>query len=359
MDLNEAKIAFIICTNDNQELQECLFYLNNLDVPEGYNVEIITVMDASSMASGYNEGMDSSDAKYKVYLHQDVFILNKNFLRDILAIFKEDTNIGMVGCIGCRKMPDNANAITAWNIGRILHNSIPNELVKFQDETKVTTEADAVDGCLIATQYDVPWREDIFDGWDFYDISQCYEFHRIGKKVVLPYQDVSWIYHDNSYSKMVSYDYYRKCFINEYREYNFQVGEEKMITEEYYDLREKVVKLVESLFYQGEMESVCAIFESPSNRGILALKEYELLSKIYLKEEVQDEKSLYFEWNMKKVIERLRKLKYLVKRIEFGVGEQEENINILLEQFSIHAIREMILAYCVEKDSVWERIQRI
>ena len=49
VDLNEAKIAFIICTNDNQELQECLVYLNNLDVPEGYKVEIITVMDASSM----------------------------------------------------------------------------------------------------------------------------------------------------------------------------------------------------------------------------------------------------------------------------------------------------------------------
>ena len=36
------------------------------------------------MTSGYNNAMKKTDAKYKVYLHQDVFILNHNFLMDIL-----------------------------------------------------------------------------------------------------------------------------------------------------------------------------------------------------------------------------------------------------------------------------------
>lgn len=39
--------------------------------------------------------MRESDDKYKVYLHQDTFIINKNFIYDIIDIFKktiEDIN---------------------------------------------------------------------------------------------------------------------------------------------------------------------------------------------------------------------------------------------------------------------------
>ena len=37
-----------------------------------------------------------SDAKYKVYLHQDVLIVNPNIILDLLDIFKE-SSVGMVG----------------------------------------------------------------------------------------------------------------------------------------------------------------------------------------------------------------------------------------------------------------------
>lgn len=35
------------------------------------------------MCAAYNLGMQSSDAKYKIYMHQDVFIRNEEFLADI------------------------------------------------------------------------------------------------------------------------------------------------------------------------------------------------------------------------------------------------------------------------------------
>ena len=69
------KISFIICTNDELQLQECLMYINLLHIPEGYQTEVITVTDAVSMASGYNEAMRTSDAKYKIYLHQDMWVV--------------------------------------------------------------------------------------------------------------------------------------------------------------------------------------------------------------------------------------------------------------------------------------------
>ena len=98
--MNDHKFAFIICTNKDIYLQECLQYLNQLIVPEGYETEVLTLHSATSMTSGYNEGMTSTDAKYKIYMHQDVFIANPFFLIDILSIFESDSTIGMIGMVG-------------------------------------------------------------------------------------------------------------------------------------------------------------------------------------------------------------------------------------------------------------------
>lgn len=70
------QIAIIICANDEQYYDECIRYIEELRIPEGYNVDILCIQEAESMAKGYNAGMQESDAKYKIYLHQDTFILN-------------------------------------------------------------------------------------------------------------------------------------------------------------------------------------------------------------------------------------------------------------------------------------------
>lgn len=76
-----------MCSNNKQYEDECMLYINDLKIPDGYIVDNIIIHDAISMTSGYNKAMNSSDAKYKIYLHQDVFILNKNFLFDLLYYF--------------------------------------------------------------------------------------------------------------------------------------------------------------------------------------------------------------------------------------------------------------------------------
>ena len=105
--MNQRKVCFIICVNHERYFEECLYYLNHLSIPEGYEIEILSIRDAASMTSGYNEGMKSSDAKYKIYMHQDVFIVNKDFLKNILYVF-EDSSIGMIGMVGSPKLPEDA-----------------------------------------------------------------------------------------------------------------------------------------------------------------------------------------------------------------------------------------------------------
>lgn len=214
--MDERKICFIACVNNDRYEREMLKYINHLETPEGYAVEYLSIREAKSMASGYNEGMNSSDAKYKVYLHQDVFIVNPHFIRDMLEIFM-DGAIGMLGMVGAPVMPENAIMWNGPRVGKIYFSCIYRSM--YSDLGRIDgkyCEVEAVDGLLIATQYDLPWREDLFKGWDFYDVSQSREFIEKGYKVVVPRQEQPWCIHDDGFNNMNNYYQTRKIFRQNY-----------------------------------------------------------------------------------------------------------------------------------------------
>lgn len=255
--MNTKQIAFIICTNNVQYYSECVRYIQELEVPEGYSTDIISIQEADSMTQGYNAGMQASDAKYKVYLHQDTFILNKNFIADILRVFHQDENIGMMGVIGAQNLSANANCYLDWNIGNILtyngRNIYQGNFAQVQDETIFVK---AIEGLLMVTQYDVPWREDFLNGWDFYDVAQSLEMQKHGYKVVVPYQENPWCYHDCGVSSSKDYDTYRKKMLLEYPEvFTEEINEEEVLQKqkeilEMESIRKSLIQMMEAGAYE-------------------------------------------------------------------------------------------------------------
>ena len=214
--MNEKKICFIMCTNDKLYAGEAMYFINNLTIPKGYQLDVLTVEDGISMTSGYNEGMNASDAKYKVYLHQDVMIVEKDFIFKLLEIFKDEA-VGMIGMVGSPKLPENKVMWKGNRVGKIYANNIYSmNYVNYGDVSGRYLEVEAVDGLLIATQYDIKWREDIFDKWDFYDVSQSMEFKRAGYKVVVPRMDKPWCIHDDGLMDLRNYYNQRRKFLEEY-----------------------------------------------------------------------------------------------------------------------------------------------
>ena len=209
--LDTNKIAFIMCTNDELYKQECISYIERLELPPGFTREILTIKGAVSMAAGYNQAMKESQAKYKVYLHQDVFIICQDFIKKILELFREP-EIGMVGMVGNLKV-DKEAALWYGNRVGMLHFA---RTYLFGEVGGRYQEVQAVDGLLMATQYDVPWREDIFKMWDFYDVSQCMEFRRRGYRIVVPHMEQPWCIHDDGILNLDNYFGEREIFINEY-----------------------------------------------------------------------------------------------------------------------------------------------
>ena len=56
--VNENKIAFIICYNNEQYLQECVNYISFLNVPSSMQTDIISIAEADSMTGGYQAAME-------------------------------------------------------------------------------------------------------------------------------------------------------------------------------------------------------------------------------------------------------------------------------------------------------------
>lgn len=210
------RICFILCTNNPIYAQECMYYINRLIVPEGMHIEILTVEDAQSMTSGYNEAMRSSSAKYKVYLHHDTFLIYPYFLHDLLRIFRSEEKIGMLGVIGAPRMPGNGVMWDAKRYGMIYEQHIYETVMLSNPCRRSLEEVEAIDGLLMATQYDIPWREDLFDKWDFYDCSQSMEFIRHGYKVVVPKTERPWCVHDCGFLNLENHDEERRKFLAEY-----------------------------------------------------------------------------------------------------------------------------------------------
>lgn len=211
------KICFITCVNNRRMYEECLFYINRLIVPEGVEIDSLSIEEAESMTSGYNAGMIATDADIKIYLHQDVCIIDPFFLFRIIDVFDSDKDIGVIGIVGSPELPKDTVMWHGIRIGKLYdENTKLHYSYAGASENALYDPVEAVDGLLIATSRDIPWRDDVFDGWDFYDASVCAEFRRQGLKVVVPKQETPWVIHDDGMMNLYSYGKYRKLFIETY-----------------------------------------------------------------------------------------------------------------------------------------------
>ncbi len=341
--MNNQKIAFITCVNDEAEYTECRYYIEKLHIPEGYCTDIIGIREAISMAQGYNVGMGSTDARYKVYLHQDTFIKNVDFIKELLRIFTYDVKIGLLGVIGntnIKKGGVSLNTITAWDTGKIVES-------------------------FRKWNCGIPLQQDIFDGWHFYDISQSMEFRKAGYKIAVPWQKETWCYHDGEYSQkgMEAYSDYYGRFVSEYAK---MLGTTEKMTDfsECVLRRKHAEQMVTMQLSMEELFTVCdkdrvalrEVFKNNALHEYLCLREYEAIVHIDLIEE-EHQSRLRF-WNGKmavsELIKKFRVLKRLLKRIEYGFDSLEAEW--IQEKYSRYAINEVCERYVIDKEKVYKRL---
>jgi hypothetical protein len=65
--MNENKMCFIYCINDEDHLKKSLHHIKQLHVPPAMEIEYITMENALGLAAGYNYAMKRTDATLDDY----------------------------------------------------------------------------------------------------------------------------------------------------------------------------------------------------------------------------------------------------------------------------------------------------
>jgi Glycosyltransferase like family len=190
-------LAFLCCVDDDAKLERLEASVRALEPVAGVDVATFTVREESSLARAYNRLLrDAAGWRYKVYVHQDVVLLNRRLVADLVRLFRRRT-IGLVGLAGCRFLPPS---YVWWNgsglYGRVLEDRGKGpQLLDFGDPPGEYAPTECVDGLFLATQYDLPWDERI-PGFHFYDVAQSTRFLLGGYEVVVARQGEPWVRHD-------------------------------------------------------------------------------------------------------------------------------------------------------------------
>lgn len=328
---NEKKIAFITCVNNERFYEECLWYLDRLIVPKGYEIEAFPVRGASSMCEGYNIGMHASDAKYKIYLHQDLFLVNPHFLEDLISLFLSDADIGLVGLIGTDKLSKDAVMWNKWKVGSTLawNGSTTLDIIR-DDSCNVFTNINAVDGMLMATQYDFEWREDLDLGWDFYDISQSLEFLKNDKKIAVICNKDFYSLHECGCSKLESYEHGRKIMLEEYEEF-FQYEYLSVDYSELYSMYRKVFENEREMLSAGNYKLLCDYAEVVSKENLMftEIRFVHVFCEIYKLEKKEGNKITFFDcgYSWDDMVHIYNELRFALRRASFYTTE-ENIINV-------------------------------
>ncbi len=362
------KFAFIICVNDNFVFSECQYYLSQLEVPKGYEVEMIEVQDATSMCAGYNEAMHSTDAKYKIYIHQDVCIIKKDFLHQLLCRFQKDEKLGIIGMVGGTKLPASGVIFDSWDEGKVdVREPDMSYWLEFHPDNRQDTMVRAVDGLLIATQYDIQWREDLFCHFDFYDVSQCLEFKKAGYDILVPYQEQPWVIHDCSFCKLSKYDEERQKLVAEYQEFLTDDRENTLYYHKEWDeMSEQLGQLLVGMIEAGkwsQAESLMQIYHEKNHKSS-ALERMHILIKIHQLEEKRHV-AHFFEEGMSaysQIYAKYIKVRGLLRRIEMGYWDEEcEELKASIQnkQISLEAVTTIVIHGCVYKKKMIEWLRQI
>lgn len=347
--MDEHKFCFIICANKERELEECLWYISNLLVPKGYKKETVVIRGASSMTSGYNQALKQTDAKYKIYLHQDVLIVNQGILPAILKIFQNEL-IGMIGVLGRKDFMPAADYTISWNAGGVEGCNVQGTWYhNWCDAGKEYMDVVAIDGMFMATQYDLPWDEENFDGWDFYDISQSVNFSQAGYRLVVPcvsYAD-QWCFHDSGQSEYYDWDKYRKIFCHLYSagSYVYEPLNFMRLSEEKY----KNCQLASEAFERGDFLSANQYVQSLSDGRLDTRCSYIMLFLSVMEDElfVLGKASFSNAGMLPLFIREWDEVKFMLRRIYFGTADADRAWRVIQDKLLSDTISMRLLVLAI------------
>ena len=187
------QIFFIIIGSDQWVISENICYLNNLVIPENISAEYM-VLDSDSIPQALDTAMNESAAKYKVYMDENVFITDKNFLTKALKIFNEQPDIGMLGVKGFSKESDTGKMkVQGHYVYRCNDITMPCMKEVYETKNNGTLEVMALDKHFMMTSVDTKWYGDSNN----FNIIKSVGLRNIGYRTAILMEEKASVLFDN------------------------------------------------------------------------------------------------------------------------------------------------------------------
>ncbi|MCR5849036.1 MAG: glycosyltransferase [Lachnospiraceae bacterium] len=168
------KIFIIVYKEENETIDHLYDALQNVVIPEEYDVELLEVSN-KSVAAAYNE-IVLMDSKYKIYIDKSVSFLQENIILECLKLFEKES-VAAVGVKG-----DNL-ILTDGTSTR----------VDFKDPER-NMDIVSVDYGFFMTRQNILWKEGLFKKDLRYTImSQCLEYRKGGFSLAALDNATEWI----------------------------------------------------------------------------------------------------------------------------------------------------------------------
>lgn len=179
--LDNKKIAIIAkCSNDDSA-RLLAGEIEKLIVPSDYEVEVLLYTAKNKgLASVYNTAQSESNAAVNLFLQEGIKLVSNKVLVDVIAAFAADEKIAMVGAVGTKQLPTNADIFTT------------KEMVTSTNINE-TTPVQVLAAGIVAVRGNLKWREDIIAGDALAIESQCIEYTKRGYKVAVARQKEPWL----------------------------------------------------------------------------------------------------------------------------------------------------------------------
>jgi len=180
----ERSIWVVVCSVDRDKQRRIRKHYQ--DLLAGWDFEIVQITDAKSLAEAYNRGVRRSTGDIVVFSHDDIEILSEHFAARLLAHFQTQDVLGVAGT---SNLVGQSWISSGWPFmqGGVAYRHELGNGVAFSFAgygPPRTDNAQAMDGLFFAAKRSVcesiPFDEETFDGFHFYDVDFSYRAHAAG-----------------------------------------------------------------------------------------------------------------------------------------------------------------------------------
>ena len=193
-------ISIVVCSRSNPSWNE---HEKNIEATIQADYEYIRIDNRDNeynICSAYNKGVDLSNGEIIVFVHEDVFFLEKGWGIILEKKMKEYSDVGLIGVAGTQYLFSmdqylKLNTVPVWigagvpfTRGRIVQIYNNKVLLSVFNWDKSDSEVVAVDGLFMGIRKSIfeliRFDSTLFDGFHFYDLDICMQLIKHSKCLV-------------------------------------------------------------------------------------------------------------------------------------------------------------------------------